>query len=206
MATISEESRRRIINVAETLVAEGVDHPTNEQVLQKLGGGSMSYVSPVMREWREKKRAAEKVYAETPDSIKELGQGITVQIWSSALKLAMTSVEAIKKDIEERAVGLESELNEVLEKLDIQATLIKDLDKALEVTKSEANQYRDESVHLRAMLEIQRATDEETTVRCKQLADENKALLLQLGAAKAQVEAFERVEALIKDLKGKDKK
>lgn len=206
MASISEESRRRIYSVADMLVTEGNEHPTNEQVLQKLGGGSMSYVSPVMREWREKKRAAEKVYAETPDSIKELGQNITVQIWSAALKLAMTSVEAIKKDVEERAVGLESELNEVLEKLDLQDNRIKDLGKALEAARSEANQYRDESVHLRAMLEIQRATDEETTVRCKQLADENKSLLLQLGAAKAQVEAFERVEALIKGLKEKRQK
>lgn len=40
---------RRIEDAAAALIAAGTPNPTNEQVRQHLGGGSLSHISPVMR-------------------------------------------------------------------------------------------------------------------------------------------------------------
>lgn len=37
------------LNAAAALIAAGTLNPTNEQVRQHLGGGSLSHISPVMR-------------------------------------------------------------------------------------------------------------------------------------------------------------
>ncbi|EFH7784013.1 hypothetical protein GJ341_23595, partial [Escherichia coli] len=46
MTTLSPDTVRRIEDAAGTL------NPTNEQVRQYLGGGSLSHISPVMRAFR----------------------------------------------------------------------------------------------------------------------------------------------------------
>lgn len=54
---IKPEIRERIVVAASALAAEGIDSPTNEQVRERMGGGSLSHISPVMREWRESRKA-----------------------------------------------------------------------------------------------------------------------------------------------------
>lgn len=49
MTTLSPDTVRRIEDAAAALIAAGTPNPTNEQVRQHLGGGSLSHISPVMR-------------------------------------------------------------------------------------------------------------------------------------------------------------
>ena len=48
MTTPSPDTVRRIEDAAAALIAAGTPNPTNEQVRQHLGGGSLSHISPVM--------------------------------------------------------------------------------------------------------------------------------------------------------------
>lgn len=49
MTSLSPDTVRRIEDAAAALIAAGTPNPTNEQVRQHLGGGSLSHISPVMR-------------------------------------------------------------------------------------------------------------------------------------------------------------
>ncbi|MDK8080662.1 DNA-binding protein [Citrobacter freundii] len=55
MSTLSPETVRRIEDAA-ALITTGTPNPTNEQVRQHLGGGSLSHISPVMRTFRASRR------------------------------------------------------------------------------------------------------------------------------------------------------
>ncbi|RJL48701.1 hypothetical protein D5078_02620 [Pectobacterium carotovorum] len=57
MSTLSPDTVRRIEDAAAALIAAGTPNPTNEQVRQHLGGGSLSHISPVMRDFRARQRA-----------------------------------------------------------------------------------------------------------------------------------------------------
>lgn len=52
MTSLSPDTVRRIEDAAAALIAAGTPNPTNEQVRQHLGGGSLSHISPVMRAFR----------------------------------------------------------------------------------------------------------------------------------------------------------
>ncbi|WP_320699962.1 DNA-binding protein [Enterobacter bugandensis] len=56
MTTLSPDTVRRIEDAAAALIAAGIPNPTNEQVRQHLGGGSLSHISPVMRAFRARQR------------------------------------------------------------------------------------------------------------------------------------------------------
>ncbi|EAW3947066.1 hypothetical protein FES75_24365, partial [Salmonella enterica] len=56
MTTLSPDTVRRIEDAAAALIAAGTLNPTNEQVRQHLGGGSLSHISPVMRAFRARRR------------------------------------------------------------------------------------------------------------------------------------------------------
>jgi hypothetical protein len=85
MTTLSPVTVRRIEDAAAALIAVGTPNPTNEQVRQHLGGGSLSHISPVMREFRARQRA--RAGEQTP----ELAQLLTSQLgllWQAAVKQA----------------------------------------------------------------------------------------------------------------------
>lgn len=56
MTSLSPDTVRRIEDAAAALIAAGTPNPTNEQVRQHLGGGSLSHISPVMRAFRARQR------------------------------------------------------------------------------------------------------------------------------------------------------
>ena len=59
MTTLSPDTVRRIEDAAAALIAAGTPNPTNEQVRQHLGGGSLSHISPVIRAFHARQQAAE---------------------------------------------------------------------------------------------------------------------------------------------------
>jgi hypothetical protein len=89
MSTLSPDTVRRIEDAAAALIAAGTPNPTNEQVRQHLGGGSLSHISPVMRDFRARQRAL--AGEQTPALPAELMQLLTGQLgllWQAAVKQA----------------------------------------------------------------------------------------------------------------------
>ncbi|MEA9392649.1 DNA-binding protein [Acerihabitans sp. TG2] len=92
MSTLSPETVRRIEDAAASLIAAGNPTPTNEQVRQHLGGGSLSHISPVMRAFRARQRetAADRMQA-LPPELMQLLTGQLGLLWQAACQQADTN-------------------------------------------------------------------------------------------------------------------
>lgn len=95
---VKPEIKQRIIEVANILVSEGIEEPTNDQVREKLGGGSLSHISPAMREWRNNRKNAVVVAIDMPTELKSSIEISLTQIWSVATSIASTDLENYKNE------------------------------------------------------------------------------------------------------------
>lgn len=101
---ISSEIKNKIVNAANQLVLEGVVSPTNQEVRNRMGGGSLSHISPVMRDWREKRQKEIATVIEIPTELKLMIESSVSQVWQVAVKIAGAEIDSVKehclKDIE----------------------------------------------------------------------------------------------------------
>ncbi|MHC8495330.1 DNA-binding protein (plasmid) [Thalassospira sp. SM2505] len=111
---IKPEIRDRIITAANALSAEGVENPTNDQVREQMGGGSLSHISPVMREWREGRKAAVAVALDMPSELKKAVQTAIGQVWPVASKLAAATWEGQRQELEEANAAIKADCDEAL--------------------------------------------------------------------------------------------
>jgi hypothetical protein len=115
--TLSPDTVRRIEDAAAALIAAGTPNPTNEQVRQHLGGGSLSHISPVMRAFRARQReqAAEQATPLPP----ELAQLLTGQLgllWQAAVKQAEAGALAAREQADDDIARADQERDEALAK------------------------------------------------------------------------------------------
>jgi chromosome segregation ATPase len=147
---INSEIRDKITIAANSLVAEGIESPTNDQVRERMGGGSLSHISPVMREWRDARKVGIAATLDMPDELKKAITTALGQLWATASKLAATSFEIVQQEAESAKAAIEKERGEALSRIDIlerqvankdseistQAEKISTLEAALEASRS----------------------------------------------------------------------
>jgi septal ring factor EnvC (AmiA/AmiB activator) len=110
----SEKQLQRIFEAADSLASLGITSPTNDQVLEKMGGGSIADVSPAMREWRGKKKLSDQIMFSMPDNIKEAGLRFTTQMWAYIDSEAKVRVDQAQNEANIKTIELEEELQECL--------------------------------------------------------------------------------------------
>lgn len=111
---INPEIKERIVNTANTLVAEGITEPTNSLVLERMGKGSLSHVSPVMREWRALRQAGVSASLEMPADLKKSIEISLSQVWTSASKLTAITVENVRHEAQVSIKEISDERDEAL--------------------------------------------------------------------------------------------
>ena len=118
MTTPSPDTVRRIEDAAAALIAAGTPNPTNEQVRQHLGGGSLSHISPVMRAFRARQReqAAEQT-APLPPELAQLLTGQLGLLWQAAVKQAEAGVLAAREQADDDIARADQERDEALAKV-----------------------------------------------------------------------------------------
>lgn len=173
----SEKKREAIINAANALAASGVESPTNGQVLEALGGGSIADISPVMREWRQKRKEATQTMFSMPESIKTAAQHLAAQLWSSVDSEARKKVDEAEKIALIRTEEIEEELNQSYEE-------IKGLEATLESIKNE-------KVTLHNQLEI-------TCSELKELQNKFHILEIEYEKSKTRLESTLESEKLLR--------
>ena len=114
---VKSDIKTRIINAANHLADTGTENPTNEQVRQRLGGGSLSHISPVMREWRQARREDINAALQMPDELKQSIQVSLGKIWSTASEQALANTEQIRQQAREEVEEVSTELSEALEEI-----------------------------------------------------------------------------------------
>ncbi|WP_159185344.1 DNA-binding protein [Klebsiella pneumoniae] len=192
---ISNDIRARIEAAAVALVSEGVDNPTNEQVRQKLGSGSLSHISPVMREWRQKRREQAAVVVQpVPDALQRQAIDLTARLWQQAREQADADTAAVREQADADIAQADEQRDEALDE-------VRRLEAELAVFRNvadERDRLRDQLDELKTVLSVTRAdyaalkataeaTDrqlDDTRAELKAAREDNKALqgeLLQLA-------------------------
>lgn len=174
-SNINESIKQRIINAANELVASGIESPTNMEVREKLGGGSLSHISPIMRLWRSERKEQITTSVEIPDELKKAIETALTQVWTTSNNIAFSSIEAIKSEsnilIDEANNERDEALIEVQRLEDINARLEKELeDKKFDI-EAKANQFNEMKAE---NLSLQRLLDERRERLVKLEADYEK--------------------------------
>ena len=194
---VKQEIQDKIVAAASALVAEGVKNPTNDQVRERMGGGSLSHISPVMREWRQSRQEEVVAALEIPSELKKIIESSIGQVWSAASKLASASTEAIKQEANSTIEMASNERDEALSEIARLESKIIELKKSL-AEKQDATQkiqlkldekneehikLTRDNASLSARLEDRENQIENLKLDLKDARDENKNLQSELLAA-----------------------
>ncbi|BCU90669.1 Plasmid replication region DNA-binding N-term [Yersinia pseudotuberculosis] len=170
---IKPEIRDKILSAANSLQAEGVETPTNEQVREYLGGGSLSHISPVMREWRDSKKSEVAAALEIPADLKKVIETSLGQVWTSASKLASTTIDNIRKEADSAIETATAERDEALSEIIRLEGTIAELKKALE----KKNQ---------CIIDIEKEQESKTN-KIMHLSTENASLIARIEEKNEQI-------------------
>lgn len=107
-------NREDIIRAAEELDRDGIN-PTMAAVRDHLGGGSFATISPVLRGWKESRKAAQTVVIEMPGELKTALERLGAEFWEVASRLSNEKLIAVQAEAEASVTAAEGERDEVLE-------------------------------------------------------------------------------------------
>lgn len=141
---VKPEIKEKIIAAANALAAEGIESPTNDQVRERMGSGSLSHISPVMREWRESRKAEVVAALEMPADLKKAIESSVGQVWTAASKLASATIETVRQEADSAIKAATSERDEALAEITRLESQIAELEKALADKEQEVSQVKTE--------------------------------------------------------------
>tara|TARA_Y100000033_G_scaffold49190_1_gene57162 strand:- start:494 stop:1000 length:507 start_codon:yes stop_codon:yes gene_type:complete len=155
-----------------------------------MGGGSLSHISPVMREWRESRKAEVVAALDMPADLKKAVETSLGQLWGMASKLATASVENFRQEAEAAVADATAERDEALNEIQRLEKHLAELTKALEEKGQEVNQVRsalDQEHNINAQLKADTAAlqarieDRDTQIEglkadLKEARDDNRKL------------------------------
>ncbi|MBD2816575.1 DNA-binding protein [Xenorhabdus sp. Flor] len=173
---IKPEIKDKIISAANALQAEGVAAPTNEQVRERMGGGSLSHISPVMREWREAKKSEVTAALEIPADLKKVIETSLGQVWMAASKLASVTMETIRQEADTAIEAVTAERDEALSEIMRLEESIADLRKQLA--------EKEQCVH---QIEKEQGSKD---AQIMQLTAENSSLVARMSEKNEQVQSL----------------
>ncbi len=191
---IKADMKEKIIAAAEALVAQGIGAPTTTQVREHMGGGSMSHISPVMREWREARKKSEANALEMPAALKQAVELSIGQVWATASKLASDSFETTRAECEaatdtatcerdealSEVARLERRIEELQEALQTKANECQSLEKDLTRVKDDSTKKTNQITNLTTQIHHKEEQVSELRDQVKEFKAENKTLQSEL--------------------------
>ncbi len=191
---INPEIKQRILDAANMLAAEGGDNPTNDAIREHLGGGSLSHISPVMREWRASKKEQVSAALEIPADLKKIIETSLSQVWGSASQLASVAIDNVRQDAEKDIDAATQERDEALSEITRLEELVASLEKqgaenekiiqaarkTVETERAENARIAAESSSLSVRIEERDAQMKELKATLKEATTGNKELQAEL--------------------------
>ncbi|WP_348533361.1 DNA-binding protein [Escherichia coli] len=197
MTTLSPDTVRRIEDAAAALIAAGTPNPTNEQVRQHLGGGSLSHISPVMRAFRARRReqAAEQA-TPLPTELAQLLTGQLGLLWQAAVKQAEAGALAAREQADDDIARADQERDEALanvaaleSELAVLREVVAERDRLLQEVRelrAEALPLREQVARLTATGEHLAAQLQDTKAELKEAREDGRQLQTELLALARQ--------------------
>ena len=197
MSTLPPETVRRIEDAAAALIAAGTPNPTNDQVRQHLGGGSLSHISPVMRAFRARQR--EQRAEQAPALPAELAQLLTGQLgllWQAAVKQADADTLAAREQADADIAQADRERDEAQAKvtaLESELAVLREVVAERDRLLQEVRELRAEALPLREQVARLTATGEhlaaqlqDTKAELKEAREDGRQLQTELLALARQ--------------------
>ncbi|WP_310888498.1 DNA-binding protein [Salmonella enterica] len=197
MTTLSPDTVRRIEDAAAALIAAGTPNPTNEQVRQHLGGGSLSHISPVMRAFRARRR--EQAAEQTTPLPTELAQLLTGQLgllWQAAVKQAEAGALAAREQADDDIARADQERDEAqatVAALESELAVLREVVAERDRLLQEVRELRAEALPLREQVARLTATGEhlaaqlqDTKAELKEAREDGRQLQTELLALARQ--------------------
>lgn len=197
MTTLSPDTVRRIEDAAAALIAAGTTNPTNEQVRQHLGGGSLSHISPVMRAFRARRR--EQAAEQTTPLPAELAQLLTGQLgllWQAAVKQAEAGALAAREQADDDIARADQERDEAqatVAALESELAVLREVVAERDRLLQEVRELRAEALPLREQVARLTATGEhlaaqlqDTKAELKEAREDGRQLQTELLALARQ--------------------
>lgn len=197
MTTLSPDTVRRIEDAAAALIAAGTPNPTNEQVRQHLGGGSLSHISPVMRAFRVRQRelAAEQA-TPLPAELAQLLTGQLGLLWQAAVRQAEAGALAAREQADDDIARADQERDEALANvaaLESELAVLREVVAERDRLLQEVRELRAEALPLREQVARLTATGEhlvaqlqETKAELKEAREDGRQLQTELLALARQ--------------------
>ena len=192
MTTLSPDTVRRIEDAAAALIAAGTLNPTNEQVRQYLGGGSLSHISPVMRAFRARQREQAAETAPLPPELAQLLTGQLGLLWQAAVKQAEAGVLAAREQADDDIARADQERDEALAKvaaLESELAVLREVVAERDRLLQEVRELRAEALPLREQVARLTATGEhlaaqlqDTKAELKESREDGRQLQAELLA------------------------
>jgi chromosome segregation ATPase len=121
---------------AATTIAQAGQKPTTINVRERLGTGSFTTISGLLREWRAGRKTVESVRnEEIPQEIREAGHQLIQTLWMTASSWLSRELATARKVASEQVEEAESQVQEVMAALEV---LEKERDELIQ-TKDELN-------------------------------------------------------------------
>ncbi|HAS1135164.1 TPA: hypothetical protein I3806_004623 [Enterobacter cloacae] len=190
MTTLSPDTVRRIEDAAAALIAAGNLNPTNEQVRQHLGGGSLSHISPVMRAFRARRReqAAEQA-TPLPAELSQLLTGQLGLLWQAAVKQAEAGVLAAREQADDDIARADQERDEALANvaaLESELAVLREVVAERDRLLPEVRELREQVARLTATGEHLAAQLQDTKAELKEAREDGRQLQTELLALARQ--------------------
>lgn len=206
MTTLSPDTVRRIEDAAAALIAAGTPNPTNEQVRQHLGGGSLSHISPVMRAFRARRRelAAEQG-AHLPLELAQLLTGQLGLLWQAAVKQAEAGALAAREQADDDIARADQERDEAqasVAALESELAVLREVVAERDRLLQEVRELRAEALPLREQVARLTATGEHLAAQLQDTKAELKEAREDGRQLQAELLALARQDGKVKNRVG----
>ncbi|EHO5690943.1 DNA-binding protein [Salmonella enterica] len=176
----SPDMVRRIEDAAAALIAAGTPNPTNVQVRDHLGGGSLATISPVMRAFRARQR--EQAREETiplPPELQQLLTGQLTLLWQAAVQQADAGALAAREQADADIGQADLERDAAQARVAVLESELAVLREHMITLREEVVRQQTRSEHLSTQL--QESREEVKTLRAGEKALQQELLLLARG-------------------------
>lgn len=171
----SPDMVRRIEDAAAALIAAGTPNPTNVQVRDHLGGGSLTTISPVMRAFRARQR--EQAREETiplPPELQQLLTGQLTLLWQADAG-ALAAREQADADIEQADLERDAALARVAE-LESGLAVLREVQAERDRLLLQEQGLREHMITLREEVVRQQTKNEQLSAQLQESREEVKTL------------------------------
>lgn len=176
-------TQAQVFNAADAISAAG-QQPTVALIRAKLGSGSYTTITAMLRTWRDRSAPSEEETLDVPEEVTEALQRAGQIVWSAAQQQLQSELRAIRTETTKTVASTQSALDEALAE-------IRRLEEAQDTLRAEytrlSDQLAGEREHQQTLLQQIAAADATIASQNHRLT-EQAALLARLISAKPQPE------------------